>query len=286
MKTRFNRDYTVLVNEKMLRNGILLILVVCLFSACQDVVELEVPKGDTRLVIDGRVYHGKALQEVTISTTSPFFDKGNTPRVSNATVVIEDNLGHRDTLTEGEKGVYQIKKEGDLGKRYRLEIVLENGKRYGSSYQELKPVPAIDSIYYEMTGSADNAEFSVSFNFKDNQDVKDFYRWNYAINGKYNNASIISTSDKFFNGSDVKDVDIINDEDIASGDQVLIEQMSINEEEYIFIQKFKQSLETGGLFSSPPIPVRGNVVNLDDSKEYALGFFGVSSVTKAEIKIK
>lgn len=275
--------------EKYPQKGVVFGLLLLVFTACEDIVDLSVPRGETRLVVDGTVFHGQPLQRVILSTTSPFFEDGQTPRVTGAIVVIENDLGTKDTLLEVETGLYLIEKQGEIERSYKLEITLPDGKKYGSTYQTLVTVPSIDSIYYEEEdtpfASDDEGNLSVKFNFTDPKEVDNYYRWNYYINGEYFNDELTFTDDQFFEGVEVPEVDILR-EFVELGDTVLIEQLSITEEHYNFLNKFNQNLESGGLFASPPIPVRGNIVNLDDPKEYVLGFFGVSAIERAEIILK
>ncbi len=289
MKSIGNKKSRSLLPKIKLKNWFGMAFFALIFSACEDVVELDLPDGETRLVVEGTVYYGQPLQEVILSTTAPFFADGETPRVSDAVVVIEDNLGNRETLLEVEKGIYQLDKQGELGKSYRIEITLSDGRKYGSSYQDLNPIAQIDSIYYQYQrlpfADENDSTFSINFDFTEPGESEDFYRWNYYVNGEYFNEDVTFTNDEFFNGIEVKEVGIVR-EFLEKGDTVLIEQMSITKEYYDFLVRFEQTLSAGGLFSSPPIPVRGNIVNLNDPKDYALGFFGVSSITKAEIVIK
>jgi len=274
--------------RKHLQKGVFFSLFLLIFSACEDVVDLDVPRGETRLVVDGTVFHGQPLQRVILSTTSPFFEDGQTPRVADAIVVIENDLGVRDTLPEVETGLYILEKQGEIGRSYKLEIMLPDGKKYGSTYQTLTAVAPIDSIFYEEEDApfSDNeTNFSVKFSFTDPEGVDNFYRWNYYINGEYFNEELTFTDDQFFAGVEVPEAELLRDF-VELEDTVLIEQLSITEEHYNFLNQFNQNLQSGGIFSSPPIPVRGNVVNLNDSKDYALGFFGVSAIEQAGIIVK
>lgn len=67
---------------------------------------------------------------------------------------------------------------------------------------------------------------------------------------------------------------------------LLVKQLSITEEAYIFWDALKQqNIEQNGLYSQQPIQIRGNVTNISDSDEAVLGYFTVAGVTKKRIYI-
>ncbi len=68
---------------------------------------------------------------------------------------------------------------------------------------------------------------------------------------------------------------------------LLIKQYSLSESAYTFWENLKKNnQESGGLFDSQPVLVKGNVHNLNDQKEEVLGYFGLSSIKQKRIMIK
>lgn len=67
---------------------------------------------------------------------------------------------------------------------------------------------------------------------------------------------------------------------------ILLKQYSLSEAMYNFWQSIaKNNQENGGLFSSQPALVQGNVTHVNFPEEKVLGFFGVSSVIEQRIFI-
>ena len=79
---------------KRILNSILLITVL-FFNACTDVIDVEVPTEETKLVIEASINWEKGTsgsdQTIYLSKSTPFFEtNGNVP-VSGASVVITNN---------------------------------------------------------------------------------------------------------------------------------------------------------------------------------------------------
>ncbi|HAG16067.1 MAG TPA: hypothetical protein DCG69_06015 [Bacteroidales bacterium] len=63
---------------------------------------------------------------------------------------------------------------------------------------------------------------------------------------------------------------------------ILVNQYSISENAYTFLDQLnKQNNSEDALFTTQPFQIRGNIKNLDDSKEAVLGYFMVASGTKS-----
>ena len=74
--------------------------------------------------------------------------------VSAKSVMIKDNLGNSEILTEVEPGVYKTKRDGIrgiAGREYHIRIELRDGKIFESVPEKIKSVGKIDSVYYEIT---------------------------------------------------------------------------------------------------------------------------------------
>src|ERR1041385_7284209 len=79
---------------------------------------------------------------VKISMTQPVSDQLTAaPAVSGATVVIVDDLGNEETLTELSSGNYYTSStHGVIGRSYSLKIQTKDGEVYQSSMEKLLPV--------------------------------------------------------------------------------------------------------------------------------------------------
>src|ERR1700722_5752314 len=81
------------------------ISVVLLFS-CKKIVTLKLNNVPAAIVIQGEVTNTGGPYYVVISQPVDFYTDNNFPPVSGATVVITDNTGQSDNLTEISPGTY------------------------------------------------------------------------------------------------------------------------------------------------------------------------------------
>ena len=65
---------------------------------------------------------------------------------------------------------------------------------------------------------------------------------------------------------------------------LLVKQYSLSNRAYDYwLQVQEQSQESGGLYETQPLQIRGNISNVNDHEEVVLGFFNASSVTEKRI---
>ncbi len=67
---------------------------------------------------------------------------------------------------------------------------------------------------------------------------------------------------------------------------ILIKQYSLSESAFRFWEKLKRNnQESGGIFDSQPVIVKGNITNINNPKELVLGYFGLSSTQTKRIVV-
>lgn len=269
-----------------------LIYTVLLFAAtaCEDVIDLEVPEGKTRLVVDGMLTDREELQTVKLKYTAPYFSNQATPVVEGATVYITDDTGQKITLEENAPGTYQKQFSGVIGRTYQLVIETAEGDTYHSLKEAMVAVPPIDSIYYEFEeASLFNEEegYYVSVIATDPQGIANFYRWRYYINGQRQSQpeDLFFSNDRLLDGYEDVDVNFYR-HPLLPGDVAFVEQMSISENAYNFLNLlYQQTVSGGSQFDTPPAPIKGNIVSTE-SGAYALGYFMVTAIETAEVTIE
>ena len=267
----------------------ILFAILAVFSSCEDVIQLDLPDGEYRLTVDGNVSDTGDTVQVILSSNAPYFDDGATPRVGNALVVVRDDTGRADTLREEKPGVYLATFRGEIGRSYSLFVRLADGKVYETAPQLLQAVAKIDTIYSEYFqrpfDEGEDSSFQVAIEFQDPSGTEDFYRWKYWANDEINPQNLLFTSDQFFDGEYIKNFTVVR-ESQEKGTKIRIVQMSTSRDYYDYLRKLRDQVQRNdGLFSAPPAPVPGNLINTANSKDYALGFFGVSSLTETGIEL-
>jgi len=279
-----------------MKNVFKILLIAFVLTACEDKIDLEVPDGPTKLVVDGIITNRDSLQRIKLTTTASYFGANPTPALSGARVMvttnksdtiyfneIEANSGHYDAI-------YQIT---DTNLIYTLHITAPDGKKYQSFTEVLNRVPPIDTliqsdeaiISHRPDGSDEPTYFALLTTYEP-RGKGDFYRWIIFINGVQSTKpfDLIITDDLLVDGNDIVDWDIVYD--LLPGDKLEIHQMSISQRAFAYWNLvFSQITNFGGPFDTPPAPIEGNVFNVNDPDEKVLGFFGVSKVEKASILI-
>lgn len=270
----------------------LLLLSVLFFTACEDVVELDLPDTEPALAVDGWLTDQPGEKTVRLTLSANYFSETDYPAVRDAQVVLHDTEGPVDTLLEKTEapGVYATEYVGRVGAVYHLTIATADGRRYASHPQELRAVPPIDSIYYEYIDDNPFQEegYYVKIDTREPAGPGDYYRWRQFINGEYQNRplDIIIASDEFVDGNFITELEITV-QPLQAGDTCRVEQQSISREAFDFLFLVRdQTAFVGSIFDSPPVPIPGNLFNVEDPEEEVLGFFGVSAVSSAEVVVE
>jgi len=267
-------------------------------TSCQKVIELDVPNSPQQLVVEGTFTNETTVQTVRLSYTSPYFDENETPRVSNALVVIEDEFGPVDTLTEVSvgSGEYVTDSSGIVGHTYTLYIKTLKNKEYRSTPEELKAVSPITSIQYHQVDSSGSLVegYYVTIDTFDPPGIGNLYRWVYRVNDKprLHPLDMALMEDKYFDGNILENFTVnqgqrIEGNPVDLDDVVLVRQSSISRPYFDFLLQYMSVTGlVGSSFDPPPAAIEGNIRNIHDPNDVALGYFGASGVSVAMIEIK
>lgn len=268
---------------------------VTLGTSCQEKIELDLPEGEQFLVVEGFITTTERPHIITLSYTSAYFDESPQPKATGATVIIRDEEGVEFTLPEIEDGKYEYPTAGEVGKSYQLEIFLEDGEHYISTYEEMEDVVEIDAIDYRLSeeepdlddGENEDDIYDVIIWTQEKPGIGDYYRWRAFLNGveyqqPYDN---FVASDEFVDGNYIPEFNV-TDELYSKGDTVRIIQEHIQRSQYEFINLLvSQTADLGGPFDNPPAPIIGNITNVDDPNKYGLGYFGTAAQSIAEVVV-
>ena len=272
---------------------IILACLVVFLASCQDKIELDLPDGESFLVVEGWITNASPPYQVKLTYTSPYFDDAAQPPASDATVILKDDEGNESVLSEILPGVYEIIDQGIIGRKYQLYIHLPAGDMYESDFELLREPVLIDSIYYRLS-EREPSDF-LDENPDDIYDVMidtfepagrgDHYRWRSILNGVEARApfDINIISDQLVDGVPVLEYNVTG-RLYAIPDTVEIVQEMISKAAYEFLTQLRnQTAFVGSPFDTPPVPIIGNVHNLSNPDEYVLGFFGAAGLDRAVI---
>lgn len=271
------------------------------------------------LVVEGLITDQFKTNTIKLSKSLPFGTKSEAIPLSGCIVKISDDLGNTYSLKENKPGTYNTDStifKGIVGRFYSLKISIFNDKNfrnYESYPVEMKPVPPIDTIYYEKT-VIENAykNFAGIDGCKIYLDTHDpenkcrFYRWDFRetwklrlnfevqnqicwISNKSDNINIQSTV--AFGEDRIKRNQITyisNSTDrLKTKYSILVNQYSMSEDEYIYWEKLQKITDqVGGLYDIIPASIPSNLRCIENPGEKVLGYFSVSANTSKRIFIK
>lgn len=264
-----------------------------IFFSCEKTVMLDLDQMPPKVVIQGVVTNQPNYQYVKVTMSAGFYDNGPTPRITDATVVVEDgdgvqyNFVHNPNNHPDSAGYYlpAVPFVGVIGKTYTLTVTVD-----GDDYQatdEMFPVTSIDSLEYQINPDEkdDPKEkrkfYEVLMYAKEPKTSEDYYLFKFYRNDSlkvYDPTDIYFADDKTL-GEEINGVP--SPVFYEPGDSARVEMYSLSRIGFVFYSDlFNLINNDGGMFSPPPANSRSNLSN------GALGFFQVSAVNIAGIKIE
>ena len=265
-------------------------------AACERVVDLDVPEGPRRLVVEARlervIGRVNGNQSITLTTTAPYFSDVAPPPATGATVRVTDDAGAAVTFVETSPGRYTTTQLTiRIGAQYRLTITFE-GQTYESTETAMSVAP-IDSLYLEAPkpGRFSGTEgVRATIDLVDPPGLGNFYLWDQFIDGvrvlgpdssfKYRMVAM----DDAVDGLTIEGFQPYEGIDIPIGSTVVMRQVGLSERMYRYYFAFSDQVSADGSpFAVPPSSIRGNVSNVTDPSRFPLGYFYVAEVAEARV---
>lgn len=300
MKTLFKKHILTFISS---------LIILLTMMSCEDVIQLNIPKTDPYLVVDGSITNLAGEQVIKLTKSQDLLSLTTIEGIKNATIKVTDDLGKiyefKDLKNTG-KYVWTPANATDImgviGRTYTLEINSE-GENY-KAISKLNRVPKIDSIVYKLDDAnlrqkgdgKPNKGYDAHFYATDLKGVGDCYRVKIYKNDTLKNAAdnIVIAYDAIGNKSPIGDGlafilplrRLANTELYRENDKVRVELLSITEAHFDFWLQLRQELNNAGLFARPASRIPSNVTNINaSSAKQATGWFGTSAVSSMEIKI-
>jgi hypothetical protein len=264
--------------------------------ACERVVDLDVPEGPRRLVIEARLERviGRVSgnQAITLTTTAPYFGDAAPPPATGATVRVTDDAGAVVAFVESTPGRYTTDQLIiRIGVAYRLSISYQ-GQTYEST-ETAKSVAPIDSLYLESPrpGRFSGTEgVRATIDLVDPPGLGNFYLWDQFIDGvrvlgpdssfKYRMVAM----DDAVDGLTIAGFQPYEGIDIPVGSTVVMRQIGLSERMFRYYFAFSDQVSSDGSpFAVPPASIRGNVSNVTDPSRFPLGYFHAAEVAEKSV---
>ncbi len=288
---------------------LLLFISIC-FTACEDIVELELEEGTVELVVDAWINTDTVPQVIKLRTTAPYFSNEFAPVINGAEIIVSDEDGRNFEFIETDNtGNYIWTPEsgerfGEIGENYSLSISVD-GKTYTSNSQ-LNPTVPVDSITFEFEEESLGMPegYYAQFFGRDRPGLGDAYWIKAYKNNVYLNKPLeinIAFDAGPSAGSEVDGLIFItpireainpirDDIDLAPfelGDSIRVEICSLTPEAFTYLERIRIQLTLGdaALFAEPPANVPSNISS-SDATENPRGFFVVSEISSLEVVVE
>jgi hypothetical protein len=285
-----------------------------LFSGCVTQFTPDITEEKELLVVQGLFTDQPEADTIKLSKSLPLGKVSDAIPVTDCDVTISDNLGSLAQLSEIKPGTYVTPGgfHGYVGRFYTLHITKQN-INYESVPMEMKPVPPIDTIYYEKTVIEEPFENSkgingcqIYLNTHDPSNECKYYRWDFTetwklrmyfeipnntcwLNDKSHSINIKSTAafdESRINRLPVQYITNVTDR-LKTRYSIQVNQYSMSEDEFSYWEKIQNvAVEVGGLYDLIPASIPSNLVCIERPDEQVLGYFSVSAKASKRIYIE
>ncbi len=278
---------------------ILGIAILHLFIGCQDVIDVDLPENEPRIILDAviRIDESQDFSSVRIkaSTTSSFFDS-NQPATLSSLQISNEATG--DFVLFGPDpsipGRYiPVPAFGspvnDMNQAATSFFTTEDPLTLTFTFEDqlflatttYVPTTPIDAIEQGDGSLFDDEDTEVVISFTDIPDQENYYVFDFDF------GEFLGTEDTFYPGQEFQ-FSYFYSEALEAGDMVEISILGADEDFYNYINLLVEQSEAGdNPFQTPVTTVRGNYINVtnidntdvfdnvDDANNFALGYFAV-----------
>lgn len=248
-----------------------------ILQACTSVIDVDIDAAAPKLVIEAEVHDGPGPHEVFLTMSAPIDQASVFPAAAGATVLITDDAGQSDTLTEAATGYFVTSHlQGIPGHTYQLQVQ-HGGITYTASSTMPQPV-LMDSIYNISTSAFGSARYPVFVLLQDPSETRNQYRFISTINGIRNGGSI-PENDDFFNGQQTEVFLPRLGGSLAPGDSLVLEMQCIDQAVFNYFDSFGALGDGPGTSSAPANPY----TNITGG---AMGYFNACTRSYRELVIR
>lgn len=277
-----------------MRYLIIFLFTVVTLVSCDEPIRLDLNQTQPKTVIEAQVTNKPGYQYVKVSRSMGFYESGKTPRITNADVTVEDDLGnvftfiHNPNEHPDSSGIYIPSSPfvGEAGKTYRLRVDIAGEVFTGEDM--MHSVIPIDSIKYEIDDdqvedpNEEGKVYELLLFAREPQDEDNYYLFKFYRNDSliyYNETDIYFTDDAFL-GEEINGVP--SPVYYGKNDVGRVEVYSLSRVGYVYFSDLWTLLNNdgGGMFGPIPSSPRTNLTN------GAIGFFQVSAIAEDQIKIE
>jgi hypothetical protein len=289
---------------------------------CIEQIRVPVRTEAPILVVDGGITNRPGPYQVRITRTGTFnvpSEAYEKLAVQDALVQIIEKETNRIVALElvpNQPGLYQTIENsfvGKTGNTYTIEIRTTDGKNYRSDPEVMPVAPPIKELtarYSAQRTIVNDTPFGyeIFLNMDDPADQANYYRWTansyirresvgvLQFGGNFwykycwtpvSDNNIIIHSDVYSNGRPLRDQMVFRSPIYTVGKHfVEVTQYALTREAYQFWRRFnEQRGRIGTIFDPLPSPIVGNIYNVDNPNERALGYFTASGISTKRLTV-
>jgi len=260
-----------------------------LFS-CEDKVDVPLDTAAPKLVIDANIFWEKGTtgneQMIKLTTTTNYFAT-EIPTVSGALVQITNaaNTVFNFVETVPNSGEYICTNFAPVvGDTYTLTVAYD-GQVYTAT-EKLLATPDILSTEQKTVSVFGSDMIQVKYFYQDNGDEENYY----LLKVKNQNLAIPEygvQDDTFFQGNLMFGFYTAENDKLFAGTVLNMSVAGISKRYYNYMNKLINIAgNSQGPFSSPPVTLRGNIVNSTNETNYPLGYFHLSEISKINYTVE
>ncbi len=261
--------------KNILRILFIVSVAVVITSSCTEKIDLNLKNSTPQLTIEGEL-SDKPGPYYVILTKSRLYNQDNSfTGLPSALVVISDDAGNTDTLTEPIAGLYITTSiQGTIGRTYHLQVTVE-GTTYESYCKMYAPVD-IDTILLSTETEFDGkVKSKADIEVRDPTGIENQYRVISYLNGDVSSGFEVNR-DRLWDGK-LRSFDVPHS-DFQSGDTLQVDLLSLDERVFDY---FRQLNQNDNNFGAPAAPANPDPV----FTPAALGYFSAHSIKSKTIII-
>jgi hypothetical protein len=271
--TKFHKTYLVY------QRNLFYLVLIFVFTACQEVIDLDLKNVEAQLVIEGKITDNPAMNEIKITTTVDFDDANEFPPILDAVVkVTDETAGITEVLEQTFPGVYTIQNiQGIPEHQYRMEVMLK-GKTY-TAVSKMPQKVALEAVSYEESARLHETKIQAVAAFTDPTQEQNNYRFVTFGNGIPSRTFFVR-NDLFNNGNYVRQTIIDDNIDIQKGDIIKVQMQCLDVATFEYFRGLMilqgNNINQGASPSNPVSNISGG----------CLGYFGAYTVEEKEVLVE
>jgi len=252
------------------------------FTSCKKIIEVDSNNAEPKIVIEGKINDQLIEQQILISKTVGYDEKGIYPKISGATVTVSDSFGFSYSFTEKQPGIYTRRMRGIVGATYNLSVSVE-GKTFTAS-SKMPSLVKLDSIGVVSNSFFGNERKTAAAYLVDPANESNFYHFNLYVNNLFSRRIYVN-NDRLTNGNKLRiqlfyEANDDDDEGLKSGDKITVEAEGIDSKIFDYWYALSQQSGRGPNQGTTPANPPSNISN------DALGYFSANTYQKLSLDVK